>query len=157
VFWIMWLIPAITVVAGLTTLAIALKRGDPPLPAEYHWEGEHLDHDFALARNAAAHGIEVKFTSSAQQGTCSATVRNAPQDSAALTFLFANAADANLDRVVRLPRVAPGQYRGACAPLPPGRWRLSLDDAEGQWSIRTQLAGNIEYFDIRARNPDGSS
>ena len=36
-----------------------------------------------------------------------------------------------LDRVLLLPRVAPGEYRGACAPLPRGRWRVALEDAAG--------------------------
>ena len=36
-------LPGAAVVAGLATLAIALRYGDPPLPADYHWEGKHLD------------------------------------------------------------------------------------------------------------------
>jgi len=153
VFWLMWLLPAAAVVAGLTTLGIALRKADRQLPAEYHWEGEHLDHDFALARVAAAHGIEVTFV--ANQTGCSATLRHAPADTEALSVLFANAADPDLDRVIRLPRIGPGEYRGACAPLPAGRWHVALEDAAGQWTIRTQVAGRIERLELRARNPEG--
>jgi hypothetical protein len=149
----MLLLPASSVVAGLATLFIALRSADPPLPAGYHWEGARLERDFELARNAAANGVEVDiaFTS----GECVATVRSAPGDAPALTLLFANGTDAGLDRVVMLKRVAPGEYRGACAPLAAGRWRVSLEDAASTWSIRTQVAGGVERIALRARKPEG--
>jgi hypothetical protein len=155
VFWIVWLIPAATVVAGLSTLAVALRSADRPLPEAYHWEGEHLDRDFALARNAAIHGIQVTLTANAADGICTASVRAAPLDAPALTLLFANGADAGLDRVVLLKRVAAGEYRGPCAPIPPGRWRVALEDSAGQWSIRTQLVGSVHQLTLRARRPEG--
>jgi len=153
VFWIMLLLPAAAVVAGLATLAIALRSADRPLPADYHWEGEHLDRDFALARNAAAHGIEVSVEVNDAAGECRATVRAAPDDAPTLTLLFANGADAGLDRVVLLRRVAAGEYRGPCQAIPAGHWRVALE--AGQWSIRTQVVGSIESITLRARSPDG--
>jgi hypothetical protein len=157
VFWLMWLLPGSAVVAGLSTLAIALRHGDRTLPVEYHWEGEHLEHDFALARNAAAHGIVVEFVSNAAHGECVATVRSAPNDPASLTLLLTNGAEVGLDRVVYLGRVAAGQYAGRCAAIPAGHWRVSLEDSAGQWSIRTQLTGGMTHLTLRARSPDGGS
>jgi hypothetical protein len=154
VFWIMILLPAATVVAGLTTLGIALREADPPLPEAYHWEGEHLDRDFAQQRNAAAHGTRVTLDTRAAGGQCAAQVSGAPDDVAALTLLFSNAVDPGLDRVVLLKRVAAGVYRGACAPIPPGRWRVALQ--AGQWSIRTQLVGSVDHLVLRARDPSGA-
>jgi uncharacterized protein len=153
VFWLIWVLLGSAVVAGLTTLAIAMRSADRPLPAVYHWEGEHLDRDFAQARVAATHGIEVTLV--ANPGDCSATLRNAPSDPEALSLLFASGADAGLDRVLHLPRVAPGQYRGACAPLPAGRWRVSLEDSAGQWALRGQVHGSFHRLELRARNPEG--
>ena len=157
VFWIMCLLPAAAVVAGLATLFIALRSADRALPASYHWEGESLDRDFARARNAAAHGIEVSFAVQPAAGRCSATLRHAPDDPGALTLLFANGADAGLDRVILLRREAAGRYSGDCAPPPVGRWRVSLEDAAGAWAIRTQVAGSIAQLELRARDPDGST
>jgi hypothetical protein len=153
VFWIMCLLPASAVVAGLTTLGIALRHADPPLPEAYHWEGEHLDRDFAQQHNAAVHGIQVVLTTNAADGQCAASVRAAPDDAAALSLLFSNGADPGLDRVVLLKRVAPGEYRGSCAPIAPGRWRVALQ--ADQWSIRTQVVGRVDHLDLRARDPAG--
>jgi hypothetical protein len=152
VFWVMWLLPAAAVVAGLATLVIALRHADPALPAAYHWEGEHLDQDFAQQRLAASHGIEVDLDTAG--GQCSATLRQAPDDPASLTLMFTHSSDAGLDRVVLLRRTQPGQYRGACAPLPAGRWRVALEDAAGAWAIRARFDGSRERLVLRARAPE---
>ncbi|HET9863054.1 MAG TPA: FixH family protein [Steroidobacteraceae bacterium] len=155
VFWLMWLLPTAAVVAGLATLFIALRSADRALPASYHWEGEQLDRDFARARNAAAHGVAVSFAIQADAGQCYAVLHHAPDDPGSLTLLFANSADAGLDRVIRLQRTSAGHYAGECAAPPAGRWRVSLDG--GQWAIRTQVSGAIAAFELRARDPAGGA
>ena len=152
VFWIMWLLPAAAVVAGLATLVIALRNADRALPTSYNWEGEHLDQDFAQQRVAASHGIEVDVAIGG--GECAATLRHAPDDPVSLTLTFTHSSDAGLDRVVLLRRMQPGRYRGTCAPMPPGRWRVALEDAAGAWAIRAQFAGEPRLM-LRARDPDG--
>jgi hypothetical protein len=157
VFWIMWLLPAAAVVAGLATLFIALRGADRALPAGYHWEGERLDRDFAQARLAASHGIEVTLELRSAAGECSAALRNAPGDTASLTLLLSNVADVGLDRVILLRRAPGGEYRGACTPLPPGRWRVALQDAAGAWAIRARFTGSPATLELRARDPGGAS
>ncbi len=148
VFWIMLLLPAAAVVAGLATLFIALRHADHPLPANYPTEGVHLDHDFALARAAAAYGIELSFA--ATGAGCTATLRNAPDDPESLSLLFTNGADPGLDRVILLGRAQRGSYRGACAPLPAGRWYVVLEDDAAGWAIRSQIEGGAATFLLRA-------
>jgi uncharacterized protein len=155
VFWIMLLLPAAAVVGGLATLFIALRNADHPLPANYHSEGVGLDREFALARAAAAHGIELSFASTGAE--CTATLRNAPDDPESLSLLFTNGVDPGLDRVILLRRARsdgkPGAYRGACAPLPAGRWYVVLQDDAAGWAIRSQLDA-AATFTLRARDPD---
>jgi uncharacterized protein len=153
VFWIMWLLPGAAVVAGLTTLGIALKSGDRALPEDYHWEGARLDADFSRARTAAAMGIEV--TLSIRGGACSARLRNLSIDPVALNLLLTNGTDAGLDRRVRLPRIGGGEYRAACAPLESGKWRISLDDDSLKWGLRGTTSARFESLELRARNPEG--
>jgi hypothetical protein len=154
VFWLMWLLPGSAVVAGLTTLAIALRHADRPLPSNYSWEGERLDADFARARKAAALGLEARVAIAG--GRCTLMLRNAAPETAAVQLLLANLGDANLDRSVRLVRGANGAYSAACAPSPPGAWRISLDDAAATWTLRASLDGALDDFTLRAHSPDGS-
>lgn len=155
VYLLMWLLPGSAVVAGLATLAIALRSGDRPLPESYHWEGARLDADFARARTAAALGIEVRF--GIRDGQCQATVTHVPADPAALNVQLVHSDDAGLDRQLRLMRVAPNEYRAACAPLASGNWRVAFADDAAQWSVRAVASGNLESVALRARDPDGKS
>jgi hypothetical protein len=153
VFWLMWLLPALAVVAGFATLAIAVRGADRALPKEYHWEGERLDADFGRARSAAALGVEIRL--GIEAGQCRAQVSNLPGDPATLNLLLTHGVDAGLDRRVRLARVAENDYRAACAPLDTGKWRVALDDDSAQWAVRGAIEGPLAGLVLRARSPDG--
>jgi hypothetical protein len=155
VLWLVWGLLGSVVVAGFATLAIAVRSADRPLPAGYHWEGEHLDRDFARARTAAQLGVEATLVADAVVGTCLASLRSAPGDPATLTLMLTNGSDPGLDRVVLLRRTSKGEYVASCPAVPEGRWRVSLEDHEGKWIIRTQLAGALRSLELRARNPEG--
>lgn len=148
VFWLMWLLPAAAVVAGLATLAIALRGADRTLPPTYHWEGDGLDRDFARARNAATRDIAMSLE--LRDGECIAVVRNLPAGSETLELELANGADAMLDRFIVLRRVGPGELRAACEPLPQGRWWINVNDGAGDWSLRTRSEGNLAHVTLRA-------
>jgi len=153
VFWLMWLLPGSAVLAGFSTLAIALKDADRALPAEYHWEGERLDADFTRARAAAALGVEV--TLEIRDGQCGAWLRNLPTKPIAVNLLLTHGSDASFDRRLRLPLSASGAYRVACAPLESGKWRVAIDDDSARWAVRANADGPLTMLLLRARNPGG--
>jgi hypothetical protein len=155
VLWLIWVLLGSAVIGGFATLAIALRGADRPLPANSHWEGQNLDRDFERARQAAQLGIEVTLVADAIVCTCLASLRSAPGDPATLTLMLTNGSDPGLDRVVLLRRTSKGEYGAPCPAIPEGRWRLSLEDPEGKWIIRTQLAGTLGHHELRARNPEG--
>jgi hypothetical protein len=155
VFWIMWALPAAAVAASFGTLAIALRGGDVALPAAYHWEGERLDADFARARVAASSGLELTFEARPASGLCQATLRGATDDPAALHLQFTHGSNADLDRMLRLPRVAAGRYDGECTAIPIGRWRISVEDEARRWNLRGLADGSLERLILKARNPEG--
>jgi len=82
-------------------------------------------------------------------------VRHVPRDPPALNLLLTNGNEAELDRRLRLLRVAPGEYRAACALIPEGRWRVAFDDDSGDWGVRGVAAGILDSLALRARSPDG--
>jgi len=155
VFWIMLALPASAVIAGLTTLGIALHSADRPLPAAYHWEGARLDEDFARARAAAVAGVAVTFEATPASHRCVATVSNAPRDTAALYLQLTHGSSADFDRTLRLPRISAGRYSGNCADFPAGRWRIDIEDDTHSWSLRGSAEGPLRRVTLRARDPDG--
>ncbi|HEX6239472.1 MAG TPA: FixH family protein, partial [Polyangiales bacterium] len=76
---------------------------------------------------------------------------------ATLHVLFVNANQVSLDQAVRMTRASPGLYRGACAALPEGRWRVAVEDDTGHWAIRGQHLGSLDGLVLRARNPEGGA
>lgn len=155
VFWLMWLLPGAAVVAGLSTLAIALEGADRPLPEAYHWEGERLDADFARQRAALTRGVRVIFE--AANGSCTARVSGAVGDPPALDVLLTHGIDAGLDRALRLARAAPGEYTVTCAPPPAGKWRVSVDAPDAAWTVRAAVEGSLARVELQARDPGGRS
>jgi hypothetical protein len=151
VFWLMWALPGIAVVAGLTTLAIAVHGADRPLPEIYHWEGERLDADFARLR--AADRLDVRVTFEAVEGRCVARLAMTDGDPPALNVLLTHSVDANLDRLIKLPRIARGEYAADCPQPPAGRWRVSIDEPSGAWSVRDAIEGSLARIELLARDP----
>jgi hypothetical protein len=152
VFWLMWLIPAAAVVAGIGLVVVAMKDADRALPAMYHWEGERLDADFERARQAATLGIHAALEWRPGQCSLRLTGATAPR---ALLIHFTHADDAALDRTLTLLRHTDGDFRGACDRLPAGRWRVALTDDAGTWSVRAQVEGAAVHLAMRARDPAG--
>ncbi len=153
VFWLMWVIPGAAVVSGLGMVAVAMQGADRALPDIYHWEGERLDADFERARNAAKLGLQADLVIA--EGQCRLSLHGA--DAPALELLLTSGSDVHLDRAVALSRTAEGEYRGACAPLTRGKWRVALRDADNTWALRSQLDEPADRVSLRARAPEGDS
>lgn len=147
VFWLMWLLPGSTVVAGFVTLAVAIQGADRPLPVEYHWEGARLDADFDRARHAAELGLTITF--SIRDGQCNAVVVNAPDEPAALNLLLTHGSDPGFDRRIRMQPVSQGGYRAACEPLAAGKWRLAFDDDSAKWALRGVAEGSTAHLEVK--------
>lgn len=152
VFWLMWALPGSAVLGGFTTLAIAMHEADRPLPEAYHWEGERLEADYARQRAAVKRGVRV--TLELHDGRCIAHLVNG--DPAALDVLLTHASDAGLDRALKLPRVAAGEYAADCAAPHAGRWRISVDEPSGAWSVRDAIDGDLNHVELRTRDPGGA-
>lgn len=151
VFWLMWMIPGAAVVAGLGMVAVSLKGADRALPEIYHWEGERLDADFERARAAVRLGLHGELTIAG--GSCRLTLRGT--DAASLRLRLTSGNDARLDRAVTLTRAVDGDYLADCVPLTRGKWRVALQDADDQWSLRTQIDDTADRIELRARAPEG--
>ena len=145
-------LPAFAVLASVGTAWIAATQGDPPLPGQYHWEGDRLDHDFADARRAAALGLVASLDLQPTQGTCHVTLQLASNLPAELDLDVIHAGRAELDRQIRFTRDGDsGNYTAACTPLPPGSWHLELKSAAGEWSYRQDWAGGAGRITLASK------
>jgi len=138
--WLLIAGPAIVVVAGLATAWLAWSTDDGVVADDYYKRGLVINRELERSARGEALGLGALLEltpdgavrlrlSGLADGTAPASVR------AKLT----NATRAGSDRVATLERGADGVYTGSMAPLPPGRWLVSVEtDA---WRLPTVEAG----------------
>ena len=123
--------PALVIVAGAITTWIAFASADGLVADDYYKQGMGINR--VLAREDAARklGISLELEMSSQ----AVRVKLQGQQPEALFVQFAHATRAGHDQRVRLAPVAAGVYEAELPPLPPGRWRLVIEDPRGIWRI----------------------
>jgi uncharacterized protein len=143
-------LPAFAVLASVGTALIAATRGDPPLPGQYHWEGDRLDHDFADAHRAAALGLQAVVDLQPSQGVCHLTLRLAGTPPPDVLLDVVHASRPELDRQMRFSRSSTsGDYLAPCTALRSGHWHLELKSPAGGWSYRQDWTGNVSRITVR--------
>jgi hypothetical protein len=132
-------LPLFAVVASVGTAVLAVSRGDPQLPGQYHWEGDKLDRDFAQSRRAAQLHLNATVELQPRDGVCHLTLAlDANSLPAEVDLDLIHVSNPVLDRRIRFARKSnASSYEAPCAPLAPARWHLELSDPEHSWSFRS--------------------
>ena len=148
-------LPLFAVAASVGTAVVAVTRGDAPLPGQYHWEGDKLDHDFAQSQRAEALHLNATLDLQPQRGVCHLTlsldeVRLPP----ALDLALIHGANPALDRMIRFDQIAnTSSYSAPCTALPQARWHVELRDPQGSWSFRAALSGQAKKVVLSSSSP----
>src|SRR5690242_19175742 len=95
-------LPLIAVIASVGTAVVAFSRGDPPLPDQYHWEGDKLDHDFSQSKRASQLHVNASLDLQAGEGVCHLKLKldgaNAPSS---VDLALIHVSNPALDRNIR--------------------------------------------------------
>jgi hypothetical protein len=137
--WFLMIAPAVAVLAGVATLALALRSEDGLVADDYYKRGLAINQ--ALERSRAAPEREVQATVAVTAdgaNTAEIALRGAPP--ATLRVRLAHPTRAGLDRSATLVRGADGLYRGSTVPPTDGRWRIGVE-AEGWKLAPVEVAG----------------
>lgn len=129
--WILMAGPAAVVLAGAVTIWIAFASADGLVAEDYYKQGLGINR--VLAREEKARSLGLSADVQLLGGKL--TVRLEGEAPAVLFAHLAHATRAGHDVRLRLERGADGRYAAPLAGLPPGRWRIALEDAQGRWRI----------------------
>jgi uncharacterized protein len=133
--WFLMLGPAVVVVAGTVTMAIAFRTNDTLVADDYYRQG--LGINKVLSREEHATDLRVsarvQFNDDRQRVRVMLSATDAPPN--ALRLTLQHGARASDDQSIVLGAVAPGVYEGALRPPPAGGWQLRLEDGEKTWRI----------------------
>jgi hypothetical protein len=143
-------LPVFAVVASVGTAVVAVTRGDAPLPGQYHWEGDKLDHDFAQSRRAEDLRLNATVDLQPQHGVCHLSLfLDAVTLPPAVDLALIHGANPALDRTIRFSRVSSSSsYSAPCTALPDARWHVELSDPQGSWSYRAALTGQAKKITL---------
>lgn len=137
--WLLMSGPAIVIVAGVVTTAIAVQTSDGVVADDYYKQGLGINR--TLARDAAAAALHVKAEVQFNEERTRARVRLAGDTHPAhLRMTLVHPTRAGGDQAVELQRVspagaAPALYEGALASPHAGTWRLRIEDDGGAWRL----------------------
>jgi len=132
--------PAAVIVAGAVTYWLAASTADGLVADDYYKRGLAINQELGRERLAAQRGIEARVTR--ERSLVRVALAGASPD--ALFAHLVHTTRAGFDQRLRLARVAPGVYESELPPLPPGQWRLILQDPRGEWRITPTLTLPLE-------------
>lgn len=129
--WLLISGPAAVLVAGAITLWIAFASADGLVAEDYYKQGMAINKVLAREERARVLGIstEVRLSSS----TISVELKGAAPE--AIFVHLAHATRAGNDERLRLVPLRPGFYEAELPPLPPGRWRIVIEDPRATWRV----------------------
>jgi hypothetical protein len=129
--WILMSGPAIVLVAGVITTWIAFDSADGLVADDYYRKGLAINKVIAREEQARSLGITADIDSRGGR----LRVRLAGDAPEAIFAHLVHATRSGFDARLRLARGADGVYEAALPTLPPGRFRLALEDPRGSWRI----------------------
>ena len=131
--WLIMAGPLAVLVAGAVTTWIAFASADGLVAEDYYKQGMGINRRLAREEAARQQGISAQVERSAQ---IAVTLQGAAPE--ALFVHLAHATRAGHDLRLRLVPSG-GKYVADLPPLPPGRWRVVIEDPRGAWLIQAGL------------------
>lgn len=143
--WLVFVLPATAVVAGLSTLWIAVKHADDVVQDDWYKEGKSIN--LTLARDNTAHelGLSASVQIDALSGQLLVNLQQAKTGDSSkqptqLTLAFLHPTQSRHDQHIVLHRTAPGHYTGNL-PLTladSSHYYVELADPDHRWRLRTR-------------------
>lgn len=128
--WLLMAGPASVLVAGAATIWIALASADGLVAEDYYRQGLAINR--LLAREEAARRLGLAARVDLSSGIIVELQGAKPE---ALFVHLAHATRAGYDVRLRLAPTLTGAYAAELPPMPPGRWRIVIEDPRGTWRI----------------------
>jgi hypothetical protein len=133
--WLVFGIPALTVVAGLITVWIAVQRADSNVAEDYYKRGLAINR--SLDRESRAQALELVaevWLLADRSLTIRLSGKVSPPDSIVLTLT--HPVHAEQDRRLVLQRSTDGLYRAGPAPIASVAWDLAIESQDWRMSAR---------------------
>jgi len=145
--WFLMSLPAIAIVAGFVTLAIALATDDGLVADDYYKQGLAVNQ--VLKRDARARELGLSARASLAGAEVRVTLSGTKEMLPELRLRLVHPTRSGRDQAVAL-RAAEGVYRGRMASVNGEPRLLVLEDAAATWRLTGSWNGRDEAAELRA-------
>lgn len=135
--WLIIALPMTAVIAGFTTLYLAIRSDDGLVVDDYYKEGMAINATLARDELAQARNYDaaLRFDEGRVTVTLTSTAQAALPSTIRLSFIHATRA--GLDQALTIPARAPGVYTSNLDELPAGHWYVHIETPE--WRLLKEL------------------
>ncbi|MFN7753029.1 MAG: FixH family protein [Pseudomonadota bacterium] len=134
--WILFGIPAATVIAGVATITVAFSTFDGVVADDYYRQGLAINRTMARDARAQAMGLAARVQFSPDGTRVRIALAGPAGVSQGLRLRLVHPSRGGGDQVIGLAEVAPGLHEGSLPRAPaPGRWRLHVEDLGEEWRL----------------------
>jgi len=127
--------PAAAVVMGIVMVVLAVRSDDGLVVDDYYKRGLAINQVLDREARAAALGLVATLSFSPDRDRVRVLLSIEGQRAAPATLRLVHPTRAGQDQTVALAPGAGGVLEGALARVPPGTWRLVLEDPAGAWRL----------------------
>jgi hypothetical protein len=150
--WLVWGLPALVVVAGLATLAIAIRSGGADaVTSEVRRTAQIQVEDLGADREALRLGLNGELQRTRDTGALRLVLADAAAgDAVRLQLRLRHPSHAAHDREVPLVR-GDGAWLGRLDAAPDQAWNLELQPPDGRWRLSGRLEADAAAASLRPR------
>jgi len=148
-FWLVWGLPAIVVVAGFLTLGIAIRAGGSDASIDRVQRMAQVQQtDLSADRAAEHHGLGASLA--LRDGRIVLQMLGSPGDADALSLQFEHPTSSALDRQILLSREGDAWVADIALPEA-ASWHLTLTPNDRRWRLDGRLEGGSAVAILRPR------
>lgn len=144
-FWLIWVIPAIAVVASITVIVLAFSNQDSVVRDDWYKEGKAINQN--IARDTAAQRLDQQAAIHLDDvtGEILATLKQASTEDH-LTLVLSHPTQIEHDQTLTLKRNEEGRYIGHLSQALEGRFYVELGTPE--WRLRSEQEFPLTDFTL---------
>lgn len=132
--WLLMAGPAIVVVAGFITLALAIRSSDGLVADDYYKEGKAINKTISRDLRAQEMGYTARLAPAAD-GRVQVLFAGTSPTASQLTLTLHHPTRSGGDHVMQLVRTEPGRYAGSLPDFAASRWGMTLEDDGKAWRL----------------------
>jgi hypothetical protein len=138
--WLLMAGPAIVVVAGFITLAMAIESSDGLVADDYYKQGKTINRTIARDSRAQQLGYRADVTLAAAGGSVRLAFLGDAPNTPELRLSLHHPTRGGLDHQLVLVRGADGTYAAAMPAMEHAHWKVVLDDSKREWRLTGEWA-----------------